>query len=95
MVWPTLYSVTAPTEGLKEGVAVGAAVGPEDGAAEGAGDGATVGPNDGTVEGRDDGAVVGLEDGVFVVRTGLYSQPQLVTRLISTSCHWPVLSTNT
>ncbi len=31
MVWPKLYSETAPTEGLKEGVAVRAAVGAEDG----------------------------------------------------------------
>ncbi len=29
MVWPKLYSETAPTEGLKEGVAVGEEVGPD------------------------------------------------------------------
>ncbi len=34
MVGPKLYSETAPTEGLKEGVAVGEEVGPEDGATE-------------------------------------------------------------
>jgi len=31
MVGPTLYSETPPTEGLKEGVAVGEEVGPDDG----------------------------------------------------------------
>ena len=33
MVWPKLYSETAPTEGLKEGVEVGEEVGSDDGAA--------------------------------------------------------------
>ena len=90
MVWPKLYSETAPSEGLKEGVAVvgpedgsaegsddGATLGAEDGATEGDDDGATVGPNDGIVEGRDDGAVVATEGDGVVVRAGLYSQPQL------------------
>jgi hypothetical protein len=44
-----LYSETDPTEGSKEGVAVGEEVDPDDGK--------TVGRNDGTVEGRDDAAV--------------------------------------
>ncbi len=51
MVWPKLYSETAPTEDVKEGVAVGEEVGPEDGATEGPDDGAAV-------EGRDDGVTV-------------------------------------
>ena len=49
MVWSKLYSETPPTEGLKEGVAVGGEVGPEDGAAVRPDDGATVGPDDGVV----------------------------------------------
>ena len=69
MVWHKLYSEISPSEGSKEGVAVGEEVEFDDGA--------TVGLKDGTVVGRDDGAVDGLEDGV-VVRAGVYSQPQLI-----------------
>ena len=67
MVWSKLYSETAPTEGLKEGVAVGEEVGPEDGSAEGS--------DDGAIEGSEDGAIEGSEDRVFG-RAALYSQPQ-------------------